>query len=609
MKSHPGRLNVKPVLSVKIQQEQDLVTARQRARQLCALLGFSQQDLTRIATAVSEIARNAYQYGGGGLLEFSLDLLPSRQFLWIEVSDRGPGIRDVESVLSGAYVSSTGMGIGLGGTSRLMDEFQLDSSPEGGTTVRFGKPIPSRAKALDLADIGQFCSNLARQQAGAGQELENQNRDLLQTLDTLRLRESELERRQQDLARLNVELEETNRGVVALYAELDEKAAALRRADEMKSRFLSYVSHEFRTPVNSVLALTRLLLQRTDGELSPEQEKQVIYIRNAAQQLAEIVNDLLDLAKVEAGKIETRFAEVDVNQFLGATRALMRPLATNDAVSLIFEDLSSPFSFETDESKLGQILRNLISNSLKFTQHGEVRVSARISPAAGSIVFTVTDTGIGIAPEDQERIFHEFSQIENPIQKQVKGTGLGLPLSRRLAMLLGGTLTVESAIGAGSRFTLTLPISVTSKEEPAGEPEVLQQHHPRTILIVDDESASRYLAHRLFQGTQYHLIEAAGTEAAERARFEAPVLILLDLAMPDKSGFEILDELKSDQATKDIPVVIRTSKLLTEADIARLGDKIAAVLPKAAQGRLPALITIREILREPNLFSSEPEFA
>jgi len=377
----------------------------------------------------------------------------------------------------------------------------------------------------------------------------------------------------------------------------------------MKSRFLSHVSHEFRTPVNSVLALTRLLLQRTDGELSAEQEKQVVYIRDAAQQLADIVNDLLDLAKVESGKTDLRITEVDVNQFLGATRALMRPLATNEAVSPVFDDPARHFSFETDESKLGQILRNLISNSLKFTQQGEVRVSARVSSLADAVTFKLIDTGIGIAPDDQERIFHQFTQIENPLQKQVKGTGLGLPLSRRLAVLLGGTLTVDSAVGLGSTFTLTVPARVTFKEDAAHESGTGHRFGPKTILIVDDEVTSRYLAQRLFDGSGYHLVAATGCEAAERARFEAPVLILLDLAMPDKSGFEVLDELKSDEVTKHIPVVVHTSNLLTEADTVRIGDRVAGVLPKGMEGRRQALLAIREILGEPSLFQSEPEFA
>jgi CheY-like chemotaxis protein len=236
-------------------------------------------------------------------------------------------------------------------------------------------------------------------------------------------------------------------------------------------------------------------------------------------------------------------------------------------------------------------------------------VSAEISSAGDAVIFEVTDTGIGIALEDQERIFNEFTQIDNPVQKHVKGTGLGLPLSRRLAMLLGGALTVESSVGVGSTFRLTLPASTIVRTDAAPAPGIARRLGPKSILIVDDEVASRYLAHRLFDGTRHNLIETRGAEAAERARFEDPALILLDLVMPDSSGFEVLEQLKSDETSRHIPVVIHTSKLLTEADTARLGDKIVAVLPKGAEGRLHALLAMREILGESNLFQSEPEFS
>ncbi|HEX7363500.1 MAG TPA: ATP-binding protein [Bryobacteraceae bacterium] len=609
MSSLAQATGITPLLSLKIQQETDVVTARRRARRIAELLGFDRQDQTRTATAISEIARNAYQYAGGGCVDFAVDLLARPQMLWMTVSDRGPGIPDLDAALGGTYISGTGMGIGLAGASRLMDDFHVDSSPANGTLVRLGKAIPAGAKPLDVAALGAISAALAEQrETPLGKELERQNREVLQILEALRLREEEIARLQEEMSRLSLELEETNRGVVALYAELDEKAVELRRAAEMKSRFLSHVTHEFRTPVNSMLALTRLLLQHTDGELAPEQEKQVAYIRDAAQQLAEMVNDLLDLSKVESGKTEIRLARIDVGQLFGATRALMRPLVQNERVSLIFEEPPPGLTLETDESKLGQILRNLISNALKFTEEGEVRVAVKLSPSRDSIMFAVKDTGIGIDPRDHERIFQEFLQVEHPLQRHVKGTGLGLSLSRKLAELLDGAISVESAIGAGSTFTLKLPYHSHSAQPESGEAPFCRREFSKSILVVDDDATTRYLVHQLFRGTEYSLIESSGAEAAERARFDRPALIVLDLMMPDRSGYEILDELKADDSTKDIPVVIHTSKLLTEGDYARLAQRHVAVLPKGPDGRRPALAAIRELLGEPDLFASEPEF-
>jgi len=295
-----------PLLSLRIREEIDIVAARQRAREIAAILGLYPQDQVRVATAVSEVARNAYQYARDGQVEFFIGLKSRPQMLWVIISDRGPGIADVDTVLADAYQSRTGMGIGLSGTRRLMDSFHIDSKLNEGTRISLGKAIPT-ANPMGPADVGRLSGRIQpNRPPGALEELQQQNQDLLQTLELIRIREMELDRRQQDLARLNLELDETNRGVVALYAELDEKAVALKRADELKSRFLSHVSHEFRTPVNSVLALTALLLRRTDGQLTTEQEKQIVYIRHAVQELAEMVNDLLDLAKVEAGKTEIR---------------------------------------------------------------------------------------------------------------------------------------------------------------------------------------------------------------------------------------------------------------------------------------------------------------
>ncbi|HEU5092045.1 MAG TPA: ATP-binding protein, partial [Nitrospira sp.] len=319
--------------------------------------------------------------------------------------------------------------------------------------IRLAKILPPKAPILTGKALERVVKQLGKQEPqNPIEEVRQQNQELLRALE-------ELHERQQELVRLNGELEDTNRGVVALYAELDEKAGHLRRADEMKSRFLSNMSHEFRTPVNAILALSHLLLEHTDGELNGEQTKQVNYIRKSGEDLLELVNDLLDLAKIEAGKVTVKASKFEVANLFSALRGMLRPLLASNAVSLVFEESEGLPSMTSDEGKVSQILRNFISNAIKFTERGEVRVAAALTPAGDSMVFSVADTGIGIAPEDQERIFEEFSQLDNPIQKQVKGTGLGLPLCKKLAQLLGGAIEVRSRVGEGSTFVATIPVN------------------------------------------------------------------------------------------------------------------------------------------------------
>jgi signal transduction histidine kinase/CheY-like chemotaxis protein len=602
------------LLTVSLKEENGVFTTRQRARQLTKLLGFDHQDQVRIVTAISEITRNAVQYGREGRVNFSIDRQAGTAFFVVQVRDEGPGFAPADVVSGDRYSSKTGMGLGLSGTRRLMDRFSLESAPGKGTTVTFAKIIPAHVP-LDIQHISQVSEQLIREEShGPHEELRQQNQDLLAALDLIRRREAELEKRQADTERLNQELEETNRGVVALYKELDERASSLRRADEVKSRFLSYMSHEFRTPLNSILALSDLLLRRVDGEITAEQEKQIGFVRAAARELFEMVNDLLDIAKVEAGKVDLRLGTVEVAKLLGSLRGMMRPLTQLGGAHLVFEDAPDDFSIYSDEGKISQILRNLISNALKFTEDGEVRV--QVKREGGQVVFSVSDSGIGIAPEDQDRIFREFAQIENPVQRKVKGTGLGLPLSRKLAEILGGTLTVESASGAGSTFRLTLPVatgdsalptagSCSDRDSSTGlDQSIATEENSRgSILLIDDEEVARYLARQFFRGTRYLITEATGgIEGFERARFDLPNLILLDINMPDRNGFEVLEELKLDPATRDIPVIVHTSRPLTADDLSRLKGGHAGVLPKGVGDRQQAIQVIRQVLGEPNLF-------
>jgi signal transduction histidine kinase/CheY-like chemotaxis protein len=557
------------LVTLQIEFERDVVLARQRARQLAELLGFDPQDQTRIATAVSEIARNAFRYARRGRVEFRVEGRTAPQLFQVRVSDEGPGVADLDAVLGGSYRSETGMGLGILGARRLMDRFQIDSSPGRGTRVTLGKLLPRHAKLVDSGIASRIADELARREpSDPFGEVQRQNQELIQTLD-------QLERRQQELTSLNRELEDTNRGVVALYAELDEKADHLRRADELKSRFLSNMTHEFRTPVNSIQALARMLLDRSEGELTPEQERQVQFIGRAADSLSELVNDLLDLAKVEAGKIEICPVEFDVAHLLGALRGMLRPLLVNESVRLVFEEAEGARILRTDEGKLSQILRNFISNALKFTERGEVRVFAR--PAAdGSMAFSVSDTGIGIAPEDHERIFQEFTQIDSPIQRRVRGTGLGLPLCRKLAELLGGHVSVESTPGVGSTFTVTIPIVF----QPASIPRSYEVDPSRVpLLLVEDSGETALLYEQMLGLSGYQVLVAASLrEARDALTAMTPRAILLDILLKGEDAWSLLTELKRAPDTREIPVAI-VSTLDERAKAHALGADAYLVKP------------------------------
>ena len=273
--------------------------------------------------------------------------------------------------------------------------------------------------------------------------------------------------RDAEVEALRNELEETNKGVVALYAELDDKAAQLRDANELKSRFLSYMSHEFRTPLASMTSITGILLSRLDGPLTDEQQKQVEFIRNSARELMELVNDLLDLAKVEAGRIAISPEWFEMVDLFAALRGMFKPIASSSTVSLVFDEPEGDIKLYTDDKKLSQILRNFISNALKFTQQGEVVVSARLLEGE-RVEFAVSDTGIGIDAEHIKTLFNDFVQINVPLQKRLRGTGLGLSLARKFAELLGGQVGVDSEVGRGSRFWVRLP-SRFQGEPLAGE--------------------------------------------------------------------------------------------------------------------------------------------
>jgi len=567
------------LLTVQLRHEHDIVAARRRARELAHILGYDTQEQTRIATAVSEIARNAFNYAGGGKVEFTLEGEHRLASFVAVIADTGPGIEKLDEVLSGAYRSTTGMGLGIVGARRLMDEVKIDSARGRGTSVRLVKRLPA-GDPPDTATVAKAVELVAREKRhDAMEELQLQNRELLRVL-------AQLQERQEELKRLNQELEDTNRGVVALYAELDARADDLKRAAEQKSRFLSNVSHELRTPLQSTLGLTRLLLDRTDGDLSGEQEKQVAFIRDNVGGLLEMVGDLLDLAKIEAGKIEVRTAEVRVENLFSALRGTMRVLPVSEGVQLVFEQSDELPTLLTDEAKLSQILRNFVSNALKFTERGSVVVRAELDAAGDCMMFSVADSGVGIPDQDHSRIFEEFVQLPNPLQQRHRGTGLGLPLARRLAEAIGGRVEMTSVVGEGSVFRALVPLSrrlspAAAREGDTADAGVSADAQERALIIDDDELARQTLRRLLLAQSCIVYEVSNGAAGVADAITLRPDVIFLDLGMPDMSGEEVLARLRLDPRTRSIPVVIVTDRALAAIQRSASCAEADSILGKA----------------------------
>ena len=562
--------------------ETDFLLARQRAKQIAEILGFENQDQTRIATAVSEIARNAYEYAVSGGVEFYLDR-DERPSLQIVVSDRGKGIAKLDEIWDGTFVSASGMGIGIAGSRRLMDDLKIESSNTG-TTVVLRKFLPSARPVPTQRAIADHLAALGPQDPSAA--LHAQNHEMIRLLNELREREREL-------SQLNQELKETNRGVMVLYAELEDRAQELQQASEMKSRFISGVTHELRTPLNSIVSLAGLLIRRIDGELTGEQEKQVLFIQRSAQNLTEMVNDLLDLAKIEAGKVTPRLSEFTIAEFFAALRGMFRPLAMNENVQLLIED--SPVvatRLYTDEGKLAQILRNFISNALKFTERGTVHVRAIVT-RDGGVRFSVRDTGIGIAEQNRELVWQEWGQVENDQRPRHKGSGLGLPLSRQLAVLLGGKTWLESTLGEGSTFYVEIPTAVQAS---AGAAEPIENE--ATILIIDDDEVSRYILRRtLVTLTSAKLLEASSLVEARRCLATyRPRIIFLDIVMPEENGLAFAEELRESEDMADLPIVLVSSKLLTPEEEAYIQRRSLTYINKDAGDAEDQRVALERVL-------------
>ncbi|GIE36809.1 sensor histidine kinase [Actinoplanes italicus] len=446
-------MTAEPLMRVRLRVEQDVFVVRQLGREVARAVGLESQDQTRVATALSEVGRVLLAAGRHADVTFTVEPIgvPTLHVAMVHP-------------VTGEAARLTGQ---LQHVGRLVDTMEVDDG-ETGTIVRMARRLPLGAPRLTPDRMDEIREGLARHVPGTPlDELAVQNQQLIAALDEVRAQRDDLARLNAELEetnrgvmalynQLSEELEETNRGVVALYAELDEKSAQLGAASEAKSRFLANVSHELRAPVTAIIGLGRLLTDSGSDDLTVEQRRQVDLIRGSATDLLTLVNDLLDLAKAEAGRIEPNWSDVDLRAVFGQLRGTLRPLATRPGVDFTVDEPGVP-TLRSDEVLLAQVLRNLLTNAIKFTEAGSVRLSVR--RVGDDAEFVVTDTGTGIPQELQERIFEEFYQVPGSKPVSGKGTGLGLPYARRLAGILGGALRVDSTPGEGSTFTLRLPVA------------------------------------------------------------------------------------------------------------------------------------------------------
>ncbi len=532
--------------SLQVRDLTGVFAARRLGRELAAGLGLDHQDQVRVATALSEICRSAVTVGDTAVITFGAD--PASLVLTVTVSGEPPAD-------------------GISAAARLMDAAAPD-----GHVIRMTKRRPQLART-DLTAVRERLAALIPE--STLDELRRNNEDLIAALEDVRRQKEQLEQLNAELqetnrgvmalyGELSEELEQTNRGVVALYRELDEKSEQLRAASQSKNRFWANVSHELRSPLNSILGLTRLLAE-PDGGLGEEQLYQVGLIRSASSTLLTLVNDLLDVAKAESGQLVIDPAEVSLPLLLATLRGLTKPMADGKPVDVLVSTDGAPVAILTDEAALTAILRNLLSNAIKYTDRGEVRLTVRTVP--GRVEIEVADTGTGIPDGQLERVFEEFYQV--PGAKR-GGTGLGLPYARRLSALLGGELTLASEAGRGTTAVLSLPDG-----PPAAG----------TVVVADDDAGFRQVVKGMLAGVADRVIEAEdGAQALTLVAGGGIDLVLADIGMPVVDGHALLAQLPPGLPAiiitgLDIPAPPRAAALLRKDQLTR--ERLAFAIRRA----------------------------
>jgi signal transduction histidine kinase len=444
-----------------LRSQEDVLLTRRRARDLAGFLQLGAEAQSRLATAVWEVARLAHRHGAEAEVELAVEDDPPAAVVTIR------GI--AHTALTGERPGEAEDRLDLAKLRQLVD--RVEAADAGGIAfVRLTSELEPEAWLPGLDELAHVLGSLQRHESGEAEatvhELRMQNAELVTALATLRDREREL-------TTLNRELVDTNRGITSLLAELGEQTEELRERAAGSASFLSALTHELRTPLYAVRGMTEAILREGGESLDPRLREDVRLIDGAMEEALDLVNDHLDLARLAAGRQIVRVSNVRVDELFSALRGIVAHLPRSPRVAVVFGDLNGVPTMRTDGFKVGQILRNFVVNGLKFTESGEVRVSAVSVGGGAHVRFAVADTGPGLDASDQARVFEDFVQLGREARaSDLRGFGLGLPICRRLATLLGGEVGVTSEPGRGATFTATIPAVFAA---PAGDVEVIEE--------------------------------------------------------------------------------------------------------------------------------------